>query len=81
MSEEGPAVELRRLDESFVELRLDKKGDTVNALDTATRRELAQAVGVLPAERWPARRPDHERQGRLRGRCGREGVRAPLPRE
>jgi 3-hydroxyacyl-CoA dehydrogenase/enoyl-CoA hydratase/3-hydroxybutyryl-CoA epimerase/enoyl-CoA isomerase len=51
MTEEAAAVELRRLDEGFVELRLDKKSDSVNALDTATRRELARAVESLAAER------------------------------
>jgi 3-hydroxyacyl-CoA dehydrogenase/enoyl-CoA hydratase/3-hydroxybutyryl-CoA epimerase/enoyl-CoA isomerase len=51
VSDEGQAVGFRRLDGGFVELCLDTKGDAVNTLDTATRRELAQAVGCLPAER------------------------------
>jgi 3-hydroxyacyl-CoA dehydrogenase / enoyl-CoA hydratase / 3-hydroxybutyryl-CoA epimerase / enoyl-CoA isomerase len=50
MTERTPAVELRRLDEGLVELRLDKKTDAVNALDTATRRELGRAIAGLAAE-------------------------------
>ncbi len=50
MSDKGPAVQLRRLDDGLVELQLDKPGDPVNTLDRTTRQELAQAVASLAKE-------------------------------
>jgi 3-hydroxyacyl-CoA dehydrogenase/enoyl-CoA hydratase/3-hydroxybutyryl-CoA epimerase/enoyl-CoA isomerase len=40
-------LELRQLEDGFVELRFDLPGESVNKLDTRTRGELAQAVKAL----------------------------------
>src|SRR5512147_2632263 len=50
MASEGHAVEVRRLDDGFVELRFDLPGESVNKLDGRTRGELAAAVAGLHAD-------------------------------
>ncbi len=50
MTDEGQAVEVRPLAEGFLELRFDRKGESINKLDTQTRLELKRAVARLAAE-------------------------------
>ncbi len=51
MADVGRALEIRRLDGGFVELRLDLRGEPINKLNSLARRELADAVECLAAEK------------------------------
>ena len=59
------AFQVLPLDDGLAELRFDLPGESVNKFSAAALASLKTAVEELRAQQELARRPDHERQGRL----------------